>query len=119
MRKLLAGLHGVAAAMAFGIGNAALAGAWDSPTLLHLAFGVSLLASAVALWQGARAARWFVFANLVVGTAVAAVTVLDPLIGNTATPALITSGAVGFVVLELVTLRVVARESLQEGTSAV
>lgn len=118
MRRVLAGLHALGAAAAFGIGNAAFAGAWDSPTLVHLAFGVSLLATAVAVWRGVGAARWFVLVNLVVGTAVAAVTVLDPLIGNTATPAILTAGAVAFVLLELLTLRVLTRHPVQDGTSA-
>lgn len=118
MRGLLAVLHVVGAAAAIGIGNAAFAGAWDSPTVLHLALGVSLLVTAISLWRGSRSVTWWVLANLLVGTAVAAVTVLDPLIGNTATPAFMTAGAVGFVVLELLTLRVVARDSAQDDVSA-
>ena len=105
MARLLAVAHVVLALVAFGIGNAGLGGTWDRPGLLHLVFGVVLLATAAALWFGQPIAKALTAVTLGVGALVVLTLAFDSVEGVTPAAPTLMAGAIGFVVIELFSLK--------------
>lgn len=105
MTRVLAVIHIALALGAFGIGNAALGGMWDAPTVLHLLFGLVLLLSAVTLWTRGQGLRWAVALNLGLGALIAFALLQDRIEGVGEPSVGLTIAAIAFVALEIFTLK--------------